>query len=531
MTRAAGDTPPDAGGAARAGALGRGLAPEAKSVVLVYRAGSEDQTAPQVDAFAAGVGHGRENTLLATMPTAGRSLDAFLGAGGAEGLLSVLHGHARFRDVAVIRAGGAYTFLPAGSPENVEESPAEFGERLAEFANRVRVRGGNLLVVCCDSEPVPPRLAEALDGIVVFGGAAATVGGGLEVLAEIVEPEAEPAPPAPEPELEPDPPPAEAEPLAELVEGGPEPKLQPVDAREEPQPEPALPPAETIPEAERRQGGRFFRAALLALVALSAPVLALLGGALFDRIASAVAGALDSAAGDVPAATAPGPEDGAPEGSSDSSPEGPPTPAGDPAPDTALAEMPGDSLAGVLSPADIPVAGGWSVLVGGYPTLAAARRHLARLDPSDPSTRPHFISISRLSYGSEFRVFAGAAETFEAALPVMDLMVVTGLMDAWDEWFVRPAPLGFAVGAFTDTRAAGERAAGFDQAGAPAYVVRDALDTALYRVFVGAFEDSLQAEPTRALLQTLGGEEAALESRGPFVPRSGQTFVPGGPDR
>ncbi len=513
-----------------------GALPEgARVVALVYDAAQGPRGAELADAIARTVAGEREHTLLASAADGPSPLDQRLGGGTTDGLPGALEGRVRLTDVAVHTADRPFVYLPAGR-DPVAMRTLLRGELFASFVERVRERGGTLLLLVPPDALEESRVRELVDGYLALG--EVTIGpgdDGVPALGRIGLPDpstteagrngsgaAAQAGAEPEPEAEPEPD-AEAEggepgqPAvgdAELGEPG-EREAAGADDVRGPRPrlaEAAVELAVPGPESSswrrhRAKTGFPVRRAVVTALALAALFASwwLIAGVL-RPVADSSEGPTMSAPGEEVIPSSRGPEATATED------EGGVPPSG------------ADAAAIAEAAPELP----YSVLIASFAARTDAEERLARLRQRD-GTRLYYTAPTPVRGAIYHRVFAGAVAGQDEAMALMGELVERGLKDGGSEWDVRPVRLAFRLGMFSTREDADDRVAAVAGAGIPAYVVRagaggavegtadDRESASVYLVYAGAYEGPRSAAPMAELIEEAGEKPILVTRRGGFA--------------
>ncbi len=500
-----------------------GALPEgARVVALVYDATQGPRGAELADAIARTVAGEREHTLLASAADGPSPLDQRLGGGTSDGLPGALEGRVRLTDVAVHTADRPFVYLPAGRDPAAMRTLLR-GDLFASFVERIRERGGTLLLLVPPDALEESRVRELVDGYLALG--EVTIGpgdDGVPALGRIGLPDpsttdagrngsgaeaqagAEPEPDAEEPgravagetELGE---PGEREAAGADDVRGPRPRLAEAAV------ELAVPgPESSSWRRHRAKTGFPVRRAVVTVLALAALFVGwwLIAGVL-RPVADSSEGPTMSAPGEEAIASSRGPEATATEE------EGAVPPVGVDA--AAIAE----------AAPELP----YSVLIASFAARTDAEERLARLRQRD-GTRLFYMAPTPVRGAIYHRVFAGAVAGQDEAMALMGELVERGLKDGGSEWDVRPVRLAFRLGMFSTREDADDRVAAVAGAGIPAYVVRagaggavegaadDRKSASVYLVYAGAYEGPRSAAPMAELIEEAGEEPILVTRRG-----------------
>ncbi len=491
-----------------------GALPEgARIVALVYDAADGPRGAELADAIARTVAGEREHTLLASAGDGPSPLDQRLGGGTSDGLPGALEGRVRLTDVAVHAADRRFLYLPAGRDPGAMRTLLR-GELFASFVERVRERGGTLLLLVPPDALEETRVRELVDGYLALG--EVSIGpdeDGVPAFGRVGLPDPSAAEAgrngsgaaadgaeAGEPAAR------EAGGAAGEVEGagaggaGGEPPVTAEAAVELAVPGPESPSW----RRHRARTGFPVRRAVVAALALAALFVG------WWLIADVLRPLADSTEG--PTMSAPGE-------AALSSPRGPEA--------ATAATQRGAPPAGVDAAAvaegapELP----YSVLIASFAARADAEERLARLRQRD-GTRLYYIAPTPVRGAIYHRVFAGAVAGQDEAMALMSELVERGLKDGGSAWDVRPVRLAFRLGVFPARAEADNRLAAVAGAGIPAYVVRaggggaqaaaagDPKPAAVFVVYAGAYEGPRSAAPMAELIEEAGEEPVLVTRRG-----------------
>jgi hypothetical protein len=478
---------------------------DAYIVALVQAESEGEEGAAAAAAVATAIARQREHTLLVSGIHNESFLDELLGGSDGEGLPGALCGRARLTDVAVQLADRPFVYLPAG------RDPSELSALLVEdsfisFAERVRQRGGTLLLLLPEGRLSEPVIRELLDGYVALGETVAsdayelTMFGRLrlagaagpgaaavdQVVAENVSDSADVAPAAGDADLAPQlPEPAGSFALVEKESDPPagmEPGSDASDA--------GVDPTSASWRRHRTPGG--FPTRRVAAGAAAVAVLAVGWWWL--------AGAVGSPAGG--------------EGDSTMSSPASSSPAGEVAVEHATPIIPpADAAAAAEEAPELP----YSVLVASYAARSDAEDRLAQLRQSEGG--PYFVVPTVVRGALYHRVFAGARPDVESARAMMTELVESGRKDDASAWHLRPARLAYLLGVFGRPSEADARLEEAVGAGLPAYVLAAPVDEGLgvdsvFQVYVGAYESPVAARAMISLLESAGEDPALVTRRG-----------------
>ena len=472
-------------------------------IVALVRAESEgEEGAAAAAAVATAIARQREHTLLVSGIHDESFLDELLGGADGEGLPGALCGRARLTDVAVQPADRPFVYLPAG------RDPSELSALLVEdsftsFAERVRQRGGTLLLLLPEGRLSEPEIRQLLDGYVALGETvtsdayelpmygrlpfAGTVGPGGAVVDEVV--------------AEDGPDPAEADSAA--GEAGLATKLpEPVESF-------ALEEGEPAPPADMESGGD----AVVDPTSQSWRRHRAPSGFPTRRVAAGVAGVAVLTVGWwwlAGAARSPSGGEADPTMSSPTSS----APAGGVGVETATVIIPpADAAAAAEQALELP----YSVLIASYAARSDAEDRLGRLRQSEGG--PYFVVPTVVRGALYHRVFAGARPDVESARALMTELVESGRKDDASAWHLRPARLAYLLGVFGSPSEADARLEEAVVAGLPAYVLSAAVEEGLgvdsvFQVYAGAYESPVAARAMISMLETAGEDPPLVSRRG-----------------
>lgn len=468
----------------RARRLVEGWPPEATAVALVASPGAgaadHESASSLADASA-----DERRTLLANL-SPDRGLDEHLGVPEGKGLLQLGGEGLSLRDVARRPPGRRFVYLPSGS--SGDESPALHAGLLALMVRteeRIRARGGRLLLYVPDEAGWAGPLADVLGGAVLLGdaGRPPDAGDALPTLARFPAGEGDEGPGVPSPSG-PTRPAVPAEGTGEDGDGGARDRRDSGSGRED------------------RAWGRHRRSAGL-------PTAGIVVGGLV--VAALVAGwwwfartALPEDPGRTRDAAAREAGDAEPAGSAGSTPP-PAASSGE------RADAPSEAADVAAAAPELP----YSVLIASYAQWEQARRRLRRW--REPGGDVYFVAPTRVRGGLYWRLFAGALPDRPSATALMERLVEEGRKDRVRQWDVRPVGLAFRVSLEADREAAASRTEEMSGRGLPAYVLPAVADgDTVWQVYSGGFESPGAA----ADLQRMLGES---EIEAELVPRRGES--------
>lgn len=520
--------------------LARELPDEALIIALVHEEIVGDDGAAAADTVAMELGRRREHTLLTSAAAGLSPLDLLLGGADGEGLPGALEGRARLTDIAIQPVDRPFVYLPAGRrPEQMTALLG--GDLFASFVERIRERGGTLLLLLPEVQLRDAAVCDLLDGYVELGDGIEEKLADLPVYGRLRLSGYDESTPEETDEATSDSPP-DVEMTGETMPARP----PDVDTREETAESFAgagpgfEATGEGLEETSAEAGKSFEFAPLMeaeeeigqdaqassemttdsdtiesdtiesetpswrrhrATAAFPGRRVAIGAGAIAVLLVGwwLIASALGGPEGAEAEPTMSSPTSSAPQ--TDSPDPDPTVPA--------LTEAEADSAAR-LAP-ELP----YSVLVASYAARSDAEDRLARLRQGPGG--PYFVVPTLIRGALYHRVFAGARPDAESARDLMGELVESGRKDDASAWHIRPARLAYLLGAYGTPTEARARQEAATAAGLPAYTLSAALDEgrgpdSVFQVYAGAYESPVAA---RALIAALEGaaEDAELVDR------------------
>lgn len=432
-------------------------------------------------------------TLLANLAGPSPDLDGHLDAAADEGLFDAGRSGRSLREIAVRPPGRRFVYLPAGRAGWPDGDGRAVRARLVglmtRVAERVRDRGGRLLLFLSEEGDWPEALPGLLDGVVLLEGAgvpAAWDDRAPEVLGRRPPGKGEAG--------------RDGAPRGASERAGPDVGADAVPAGLE-APSDAGPGSPGAWRRHRRPAG--FPWARVGLGA--AAVLALAAGWwwLVREAGPATGSGGDAVAVEVTVDSAAETADGDGAGADDG------TSAADGATAGAADGGAGDADAALEAAPELP----YSVLIASYAEWEQARRRLeAWRDPSGPV---YFVAPTRVRGALYWRLFAGALPDRAAGEALMGELVEQGRKDRVRTWDVRPVELAFLAGTAGSRSGARSRVRGMEDRGLPAYTLPavSGADTT-WAVWAGGFESREEASDLRALLREAEIEAELVTRRG-----------------
>ena len=515
----------------------------ARIVALVHDSAERERSSTVVDAIATSIGKRREHTLVMSTEPGPTPLDELAGAGESDGWPAFFAERERLTQVAVQRPERPYVYLSAGRDARTV-TQFLLDDIFLRFIDRVRERGGTLLLVMCERTPIARDLGKHLDGYVALGDIRRADSDEFDYYGRVRYGAAD-ARPGDAPDAVEDAPEAD-EPVAATAATAAAARAATEEARTLDKDADAAPEPEVRPR--RRAARRRPPLRLVAWVLVTAAVLA--GGWWLYRNPDVIEGlrsrlGFGNVTAAVPSAGESAPAVLASDGSAARATEEPLAAATSPvtaptsahaAPDDEVAN--GEALAaggsGVeaeasgarpgLDPASAGVAfetateRPYSVLVRSLGDGADARNHVAALRTAAPGVL-YFTAPTPVEDTLYHRVFAGALESEADAAALLDVLVRSGATDEANPWQLRRARLAFDLGVFAELSLAEARVAELAARDIPAYSL--ALSSgghAAYRVYAGAYEDERAALAMTAMLEAAGVAATLVPRRGDQTP-------------
>lgn len=532
------------------------LPDDARIVALVHDSAERERSSTVVDAIATSIGRRREHTLVMSTEPGPTPLDELAGAGDSDGWPAFFAERERLTQVAVQRPERPYVYLSAGRDARTV-TQFLLDDIFLRFIDRVRERGGTLLLVMCERTPIARDLGKHLDGYVALGDMRRADSDEFDYYGRVRYESAD-ARPGDAPDAVEDAPAAD-EPVAATAAAAAAAaaraateEAHALDKDDAAAPEPEVPP-------RRRAARRGPPLRLVVWVLATAAVLA--GGWWLYRNPDVIEGLRSRLGfGDVTAAVPPAGEsapavlasDGsagrATEEPSPAATEEPPPaatnpttapPPADAATDDAVAdgwvangeagggggvEVEASAARPELDPASAGVAfetateRPYSVLVRSLGDGGDARNHVAELRTAAPGVL-YFTAPTPVEDILYHRVFAGALESEADAAALLDVLVRSGATEEANPWQLRRARLAFDLGVFTERSLAEARVAELAARGIAAYSLAASSEGhAIYRVYAGAYEDERAALAMAAMLEAADETAALVPRRGDPTP-------------
>ena len=553
----------------QAGLFAWDLPDDARIVALVHDSAERERSSTVVDAIATSIGRRREHTLVMGTEPGPTPLDELVGVDDSEGWPAFFADRQRLSEIAAQRPERPYVYLSAGRDA---ESVTHFllDDIFLRFIERVRERGGTLLLVICERTPIASGLGQHLDGYVALGDIRRADSDEFDYYGrvrfqadDVADDPADDGATAPAAG-------ASVSPSSEYAPVSPEGGTAPPAAA--PDPDSVADDAHTVdedgslasePEVPRRRRAARRGVPMRLIVWVLVVVALAAGGWWLSRNPGVIRGLLPGNSGGTatPAETvAPPAADATP-----AAEEAPPAAADEPAaqdtpndaradetaagrasaesmPDAAdasTADANGDApdadravaSAGsavsrsALDPASAAIAFDaaperpYSVLVRSLGDAADAANQAAELRSATPG-RLYFTAPTPVEGVLYHRIFAGALRDETEAAAVLEALARAGAVDGVNTWQLRPARFAYDLGVFTESSEAEARIAELVARGIPAYRLAVSVDgRAIFRVYAGAYEDERAALPMAGMLEA-AGEVARL------VPRRGAETSP-----
>ena len=555
----------------QAGSFTWDLPDDARIVALVHDSAERERSSTVVDAIATSIGRHREHTLVMSTEPGPTPLDELAGVDDSEGWPAFFADRQRLSEIAAQHPERPYVYLSAGRDA---ESVTGFllDDIFLRFIERVRERGGTLLLVICERTPIASGLGRHLDGYVALGdirradsdefdyygrvrfeaddaaGDAADDAATASAAAASYSPSAEHAPASPEdgtasPTDAPDPDSAADAGHAAAEDGS----------------------LASEPETPRRRRAARRRLPRRLIIWVLVVVAVVAGGVWLSRNLGVIRGLRPGTPSDTaapPTADDPAPDAGDTPAAGETPPEGEATPAatiespeqrspdGAPADEIGAGSASAESVPGEADAngGDVDAGGGlvgagsassrpaldpagaalafdaaperpYSVLVRSLGDAADAANHAAELRSATPGLL-YFTAPTPVEGILYHRIFAGALRNETEAAAVLESLARAGAVDGVNTWQLRPVRLAYDLGVFTESSEAEARIAELAARNIPAYRLAVSVDgRAIFRVYAGAYEDERAALPLAGLLEA-AGEVARL------VPRRGDETSP-----
>ena len=513
------------------------LPDDAHIVALVHDSSERERSATVVDAIATAIGRHREHTLVMSTEPGPTPLDELVGAAESNGWPAFFADRERLTRVAVQRPESVYVYLPAGQDT---ETVTRFllDDIFMRFLERVRERGGTLLLVISERTPMARDLGGQLDGYVALGDIRQVDSDEFDFYGRVRYDAEVPATAddAATPEEMASGDDAEARVDTDAQADAPAPAvaraLDDADAPDEAE------SAELEGPSEPRPARRRFPTRLLVWLLVAVALLA--GGwwgyrnpdtirDLLDRVRSMVG------ASDASAVVEPAPAVGEPAVST--RPPAVMTAADEtPATQTPANETPNGTPANVTAasapsaavPALAPARAGrafetaparpFSVLMGSLSGPAEAETRVAELRAAAPGLL-YFTAPTPVRDVVYHRVFAGAFGSEAEAAAALDGLVQAGATEEANPWHLRPAGLAYDLGVFAEHSEVEARIAELASRGISAYSLATTVEgRTVVRVYAGAYEDERSALPMAAILEAAGETATLIPRRGDATP-------------
>ena len=464
--------------------VARELPNRALIVALVHAEEDAADGAAAADSLAMELGRRREHTLLTTSASDPSPLDLLLGGADGEGLPGALEGRARLTDIAIQPVDRPFVYLPAGRRPRVMTDLLA-SDQFASFVERVRERGGTLLLLLPEGQLEEAAIRDLLDGYVALGEAVAEEQPDLRMYGRLQVSGIEEFAAAPVEGPGDDSPADEDAPLEMPTALSVLPDAEMADVR--------VPDPHQVAGWRRHREPREFPVRRVA-VGVGAIAVLLIGWWLIGGALRAPGGAEAEPTMSSPAASGEGTEATDPE-------------LEIPALTAAVAEA-----AVGLAP-ELP----YSVLIASYAARSDAEDRLARLRRGGGG--PYFVVPTLIRGVLYYRVFAGARPDAESARALMTGLVESGRKDDVSAWHVRPARLAYLLGAYGTRAEAHARQEAATAAGVPAYTLSAALEgspglDSLFQVYAGAYESPVAARALIPLLESAGEDAELIDRRG-----------------
>ena len=513
------------------------LPDDARIVALVHDSAERERSSTVVDAIATAIGRHREHTLVMSTEPGPTPLDELVGAGESDGWPAFFADRERLTRVAAQRPESPYVYLPAGQDA---EAVTRFllDDIFLRFLERVRERGGTLLLVISERTPMARDLGGQLDGYVALGDIRQVDADEFDFYGRVRydadepatahEPAASGKPSAAEEATSPDDAEAPldtrvpAEPDAAADEAAPHVALGEADAPDSGADELEA-PSEPRP-ARRRPSARLVVWLLIAAAVLAGGWWAYRNpetiGDLLNRVRSMV-GASDASAVVEPTPAAGG------AAVATLQPAGE-TPAGETPEEETPAAVPASSASSAATPVLDPARAAlgfetaperpFSVLMGSLSGPAVAETRVAELRAAAPEWL-YFTAPTPVDDVVYHRVFAGALGSEAEAAAALEALVRAGAAEEANSWHLRPVGLAYDLGVFAEHAEVEARIADLASRGIPAYSLATAAEgRTVFRVYGGAYENERSALPMAAILEAAGEAATLIPRRGDAAP-------------
>jgi cell division septation protein DedD len=453
--------------------------------------GEAERNASAADTSATAVARRREHTLLTSCETSNAPLDNLLGGGDRHGLNAALHGRVRLSDIALRSENKPYVYLPAGQ-EPVDLAALFASEAFRQFVERVRGRGGTLLLHMPEDALADESLSGLLDGYLTLGDIytrpvppTRAVELGRLVLDAVDE-----DPDARSPGAVTD---ALAEDEVQLEDAVRADDAAETEDAEQDGQEPVEAGSGLAGAWRRHRSRGTLPVGRIAIGIIAVIIIA--GGWWFLARETIESSDPDSTAAvpDDPAAGGPGAE---------------PTAGADAG--TGQGSLRLQQLVAIV---DASQELGYSVAMASSPDPAEAEAVLNGLRATDD--RLYYIAPTPVRGDTYFRVLAGAVADQAAGQALMDALVSEGLKRSATAWDVRPVPLVFRLGVYPDRARAESALAEASAAGIPAYILSagSGADSA-FQLLSGGYGSETAAETMQAILQEAGRDAELVARRG-----------------
>ena len=471
-----------------------------------------ERNARAADTIATAVARRREHTLLTSCETSNAPLDRLLGGGDRDGLSAALRGRVRLSDIALHRGDKPYVYLPAGK-EPIDLATLFAGEAFRQFVERVRERGGTLLLHMPEdaladeslgrfldgylslgdiyTRPVPPTRAVELGRLVLDTVEASTVvdigaADAGESAADEVADEADEVV-------------DEADEAVDEIDTG---DLGVVGGEEDPgkttEPETG---GEQATEAVSTPTAAWMRHPAKGTlptgrIVLGVAAVIIISGSWWLIARQAIEPSDPSLAAGEPGASSTG-QAGQVAATDSDAPANPAVP----------------SVEELEAIADAAPQLGYSVAMASSPVLAEAESRLAALRGRDG--RLFYIAPTPVRGDTYYRVLAGAVADQAAGQALMEALVAEGLKGSATAWDVRPVTLTFRLGVYPDRTAAESALSEVGGAGILAYILpaSGGADT-VFQLLSGGYGSATAAETMQTILREAGRDAELVTRRG-----------------